>query len=72
MQVFAAQLEEAVAPPAIPAWEEIAQALTTRVEEAIRGSGPSLRRPSFWIRTSVGSLLGTDFWWAETRGRGNP
>ena len=37
MQVFAAQLEEAVAPPAIPAWEEIAQALTTRVEEAIRG-----------------------------------
>jgi len=37
MQVFAAQLEDTVAPPATPAWEEIAQALTTRVEEAIRG-----------------------------------
>ena len=37
MQVFATQLEDTVAPPATPAWEEIAQALTTRVEEAIRG-----------------------------------
>ena len=37
MQVFGAQLEEAVAPPATPAWEEIAQAIMHRVEEAIRG-----------------------------------
>lgn len=37
LQIFAAQLEEAVAPPATPAWEEIAQALSIRVEEAIRG-----------------------------------
>jgi multiple sugar transport system substrate-binding protein len=37
MGVFRAQLEEAVAPPPTPAWEEIAQALITRVEEAVRG-----------------------------------
>ncbi|MFO8034964.1 MAG: sugar ABC transporter substrate-binding protein [Candidatus Bipolaricaulota bacterium] len=52
MAVFEAQLMEAVAPPSHPGWEEIAQALTDRMEEAIRG----VRTPEEAVRALHDSL----------------
>ncbi len=41
LQVFGQQLEEAVSPPAVPTWEQVAGAIDGLVEQASKGGMPS-------------------------------
>ena len=40
LQVFGTQLEETVAPPAVPTWEEVAAVIDADVEKAVKGAMP--------------------------------
>lgn len=40
LQVFGAQLENALAPPAVPTWEEVAAVVDSDVERAVKGASP--------------------------------
>lgn len=40
LQVFGAQLENALAPPAVPTWEEVAAVVDSDVEKAVKGASP--------------------------------
>ena len=37
LQVFGQQLESALAPPAVPTWEEVAAAVDSEIEKATKG-----------------------------------
>ena len=40
LQVFGAQLDNALAPPAVPTWEEVAAVIDSDVEQAVKGATP--------------------------------
>jgi len=40
LQVFGAQLDSALAPPAVPTWEEVAAVVDSDVEQAVKGATP--------------------------------
>jgi len=40
LQVFGEQLDNALAPPAVPSWEEVAAVLDSDVEQAVKGATP--------------------------------
>ncbi len=40
LQVFGAQLENTVAPPAVPSWEQVAAVFDANVEKAVKGAMP--------------------------------
>jgi len=40
LQVFGEQLDSALAPPAVPSWEEVAAVLDSDVEQAVKGATP--------------------------------
>jgi len=40
LQVFGEQLENALAPPAVPTWEEVASVVDSDVEKAVKGASP--------------------------------
>jgi multiple sugar transport system substrate-binding protein len=40
LQVFGGQLDSALAPPAVPTWEEVAAGIDSDVEKAVKGASP--------------------------------
>jgi multiple sugar transport system substrate-binding protein len=41
LQVFGQQLDSALAPPAVPSWEQVASVIDGDVEKAVKGSMPT-------------------------------
>ena len=41
LQVFGKQLDSALAPPAVPTWEQVAAVLDSDIEKAVKGAQPT-------------------------------